>query len=270
MDFSQLFLYIPGVVLFIYGTGVFRKTHIKKSEFFSGKVTKCKFHDKKVKGDKVTEPYYEVFAEFDNGKYVEKVSNTLKNEYIVGQQVLVCKTPNGSVIADHKDDYLFNPIATTLGGVILILLAFFQNEGNTGFAMISLSAFLLGSGILLIYRYFMRTKRDLVTIKATVVDVYKRQISKKTKILKGEKFTYYPIVEYELNGQKCMRKCSENASSSKEYKVGNDFVLYFDKNSGAIYEDKIKTTLLIIGVLLTVIGALAMSSSVWGILNAKI
>lgn len=87
-------------------------------------------------------------------------------------------------------------------GALLIPLALEENRGNEIQAMLCLALLLLGAGVNLIVDYIMLKKRGLRPLDAEITDIYTRQISRETKIWKGAKYTYYPVVRYVLDGKR--------------------------------------------------------------------
>ena len=94
-------------------------------------------------------------------------------------------------------------------------------------------------------------------VTATITDVFKRQISKETKIVRGSKYTYYPIVRYTVDGQENIRRCDINSSREESFKIGDTLPLYYDAEKRMILEKKDSMAVLIIGILVLVAGVLA-------------
>ena len=70
-----------------------------------------------------------------------------------------------------------------------------KKQGKEVPAAICLAAIFLLSGGNLIGNYIVLKKKNLKRVCGEIIQVYERQISKETKILKGSKYTYYPIVK---------------------------------------------------------------------------
>ena len=152
---------------------------------------------------------------------------------------------------------IFHPLVMMFGGALLILLTLFENQKREVEAMICLTIILLGAGISLLWNYFSLRKRNLQKIEAEITEIFTRQLSRETKIWRGSKFTYYPIVKYVLNGQEFSRKCNINSSGKNTFKIGDKFDLYHDPESGAVLEKHAHVGLLISGTIIFAIGALA-------------
>ena len=152
---------------------------------------------------------------------------------------------------------IFHPLVMMFGGALLILLTLFENQKREVEAMTCLTIILIGAGISLLWNYFSLKKRNLKKIEAEVTEIFTRQLSKETKIWKGSKFTYYPIVKYEISGHEYSRKCKINSSGKNTFKIGDKMDLYYDSKTGTILEKHAHIGLLISGTIIFVIGTLA-------------
>lgn len=265
-DLSQLFLYIPGIIIFLVGSGQVRNwLRMRRSDAcVEASVVSCKHVVKKDKKDREVYNYYDVVVAYRNPQtsHQERLAVKSPTEYAPAQQVRMLR-PRGNekpVLAEYKEEFLFHPWVTMIGGALLILLALEQNQGNEIPAMICLSLIFLGAGVNLIVSYLSLKKRGLQPVDAVITDIYTRQISRETKILKGAKFTYYPVVRYELNGKENIRRCNINSSGPNTFQTGEPMKLYYDPASGTILEHHARTGAAVAGVLLVVIGLLAGAS----------
>ncbi|MBR0079535.1 MAG: hypothetical protein IJP69_04080 [Synergistaceae bacterium] len=163
------------------------------------------------------------------------------------------ETPN--YLQDEAN--IFHPLVMMFGGALLILLTLFESQKKEVEAMICLTIILIGAGISLLWNYFSLKKRNLKRIDAEITEIFTRQLSKETKIWKASKFTYYPIVKYEINGHEYSRKCKINSSGKNTFKIGDKMDLYYDSQTGTILEKHAHIGLLIAGTIIFVIGALA-------------
>jgi uncharacterized membrane-anchored protein len=268
-DFSQLFLYIPGIIIFLIGSGGVRTWLGMKrlGAFAETTVISSQHVIKKDRQDREVFNYYNTVVEYVDAKTGRTVRKTVKapTEFSVGQQVKLIFEGNRQgepVLVEHEDESLFGPWTTMVGGALMILLALFQNQGKQVPAMCMLVLLLLGAGASLLYRYFNLKSRGLQPIQAVVKEVYTRQISKETKIVRGSKFAYYPIVTYELNGRENTRRCNVNSSGEKSYKPGDKLQLYYDPKSRIVVEQGAKVSILVWGVILLVLGAMALFSMI--------
>lgn len=271
-DITQLFLYIPGVIIFLVGSGQVRNwfSYYRKDACVEATVKKCDHIIKKDSKGREVFNYYNVTVEYRNlvTTHVEVHAIKSPNEYVQGQVVrLLRKDATHTItIIDNQDQLLFHPLVTMVLGALLILLALFQNTGREMPAMICLALIFLGTGISLIINYFSLKKRNLREVPAEIVEVYERQISKETKIIRGSKSTYYPIVKYQLEGKDNIRRCNINSSSPKTFQVGESMKLYFDPEKKTITEKHAVAGALVAGVVLLAIGVLTGASIVAAVL----
>lgn len=262
-DFTQLFMYIPGIIIFLVGSGQVRRwLKMRRAGFcIDANVISCKHIVKKDKKDRETYNYYDVFVEYRNPQtqHTERQAVKSPTEYAQMQKVKVYKEKNGDklTLAEYEDESVFHPWVTMIGGALLIILALEENQGREIPAMICLAILLIGAGVNLTVNYVLLKKRNLQTIDAEIIEIYTRQISKETKILRGSKFTYYPVVRYELNGQENLRRCNINSSGKNSFKKGEHMQLYYDPQKQVVLENHARTGAAVCGIILMIVGALA-------------
>ncbi|MBR4763777.1 MAG: DUF3592 domain-containing protein [Lachnospiraceae bacterium] len=264
-EYSKLFLYIPGILIFLAGSGQVRRFLAlrraeKKQEAFYGNVVQCTHVVKKDKKGRETFNYYNVVVEFTNGfGHKERQAVKSPSQYSVGQQLRILKEAGSSQysLVPDENKQLFNPWQLMIGGALCVLLAYYTNQQMEVQAMVCLAAILLGAGLVLVTDSLMMKKKNLQVIDSEIIEVYVRQISKATKIIRGDKYTYYPIVRYELDGKENIRRCNINSSGAKTFKVGDHMKLYYDPASKAVLENRPNMVTLVIGIALAVTGLLA-------------
>ena len=262
-DFSALLLYIPGIIIFLVGSGQVRGwvRRLKKDASTQADVVSCVHIHKKDKRDRDVYNYYNVMAEFTDPRTKHKVRQTFKspNEYAVGQSVRIFWGTGGEKpqLTEKENEAVIHPLVMMIGGALLILLALFENQGREVPAMLCLTAVLIGGGASLLVNYFQLKRKNLQTVTAEIIENYSRQISKESKILKSNKFTYYPIVRYELDGKENIRRCNINSSSVNTFKVGETMNLYVDPATGTVLEKNARLPAAICGALLVIAGILA-------------
>ncbi|WP_031549691.1 DUF3592 domain-containing protein [Oribacterium sp. FC2011] len=264
-DFTQYFLYIPGIVIFLLGSGQVRNwltSHRHGS--VAGLVVRCEHVVKKDKKDREVFNYFNTTIEYVNPKTGNKEIHAIKTptEYAVGQQVRLTKTSDlgNFVINDADESSVFHPVAVMLGGALTILIALWTNQGNEIYAMGSLGLLFMGAGVCLIYNYVSISRMGLKSLEAEIIDTYKRQISKSTKILRGDKIIYYPVVKYEMNRNENIMCLHVNSEYEKTFPIGDKITLFYDEKSHQIRENNAKPIQLIVGILLFALGvAVALS-----------
>ena len=261
-DFSKLLLYVPGIVIFLVGSGRVKdylQLH-RKGAVTGGTVTECKHIVQKDKKDRTAYDYYNVTAQYRNPVTNRKDSATVRSavEFLPGQSVTMYLGGKGDpVFADADDESLFNPFVTMICGALLILLALFDDRGQMVPAMACLSAVMVIAGVTMIVHTLILKKRNLEPVTAEITGTFKRQISRESKILKGSKFTYYPIVRYRIDDKDCIRRCDVNASREDAFRKGDTITLYYDRARNLILEKNASILILLIGIVLTGAGILA-------------
>ena len=265
-DISQLFMYIPGIVIFLVGSGQVRGwLKMRRAEFcIDASVVSCKHVVKKDKKDREVYNYYDVVVAYRNPetKHQERLAVKSPTEYALAQPVRMYKAGGSEkpVLAECENEFLFHPWVTMVGGALLILLALEENRGKEIQAMLCLSAIFIGAGLNLVLNYRSLKRRGLQPVDAVITEVYTRQISRETKILKGEKYTYYPVVRYELDGKECIRRCNINSSGPNTFQTGGHMTIYYDTQSQTVLEKHARAGAAVVGILLVLVGTLAGAS----------
>ena len=264
-EFSKLLLYVPGIVIFLVGSAQVRDwiSLLRRGGAARGIVLSCTHVVKKDKKDREIYNFYDVLVEYTDPKTSHKIRQNMKSptEYAQSQPVRLVTGPDGkAVLSDAEEEPLFHPLAAMLGGAVLILLALEQNRGNEIRAMLCLAVLMAGAGICMIAHYRSLKRKGFTPIDAVVTGTYTRQISKETKIIRGSRYTYYPIVRFEVDGQERIRRCRVNASSEKSYKEGDTLRLWYDPSTGGVAENNAKVFHAVIGVILLILGILAGAS----------
>ena len=263
---SKLFMYIPGIVIFLVGSGQVRGWLRRKlgGGALDGKVIGCEHVIKRDRQDREVYNYYNVTVEYRDPATQHTIRQSLKSptEYALSQPVHVFPGKNGEKmqLSEKEDEAMFHPWALMIGGALLIILALEENQGKEVPAMVCLAIVLAGAGLSMIWNFVKLKKRHLQRLDAEIVEIYTRQISRATKILKGDKFTYYPVVKYMLDGKENMRRCLINSSGSNTFKVGEQMPLYRDPANGVILEKNARPVILFFGIVLLAAGILAGAS----------
>ncbi|MCR4675652.1 MAG: hypothetical protein K5634_00270 [Sphaerochaetaceae bacterium] len=267
-DLSSLIMYIPGIIIFLIGTGEIRKYNRMRrpQSHRSGEVKYCKHIIEKDEQDREVFNFYQVQVDSVNPQTGKKEHLTINSptEYNAHQNVKLYfdeVTGKPSFLTDI-DERVFNPWVTAICGALLILLAFYQNKGQQIPAMICLSIIMVVAGVSLVFNYISLKKKNLQTIDGVITGTYERQISKKGRFSGAAKYTYYPIVKYELEGLESIRRCNINSSRKQSFKEGETMKLYWSPSENGIRERCPNKFLLIVGILLTVAGILAGASIV--------
>lgn len=271
LSLEKLFLYIPGIILFLVGSSQTRiyLRRKKSGKKINGTVSDCKHITKKDRKGRNVYDYYLITVERIQpmtGK-AEKLSVKSPTKYLEGQPVTVFENVSGPAspdrgmyIYDSEDFALFQPWEVMIGGALLLLLAFYQNKGDQIMAMLFLVLLFIGSGISLTVRYISSGKKNIRMLKAEIIEVYSRQLTTDSKIIRSGRNTFYPVVRYEQDGRECIRRCHINSSSEKSFPIGDTMTLYQDMDTMLITEKRMNRGTFAAGILLLLVGILSGSS----------
>ena len=198
-DFSQLLLYVPGIAVFLVGSGQTRSwlRSLRGKGRADGVIIASEHVKKKDSKDRDVFNFFNVTVEYKDPGTGHTVRRAFKSQtdYALGQPVYVHRDARGQeAVTEKVDESVFHPLFMMISGALLILLALFQNQGKVNAAMGCLAAVLILAGAAFIANYVKLKKKNLLPVESTITDIYKRQISKESKIIKGNRFTDYPIV----------------------------------------------------------------------------
>ncbi len=263
-DYISMYLpYIPGIIIFLVGSGQVKSWLRRRNPESStaADVIECEHIIKHDSRGRETMNYYDITAEYFQPGTMRRVQRVVKSptEYSRGQQVRIFWGRGGEPdrLSVKEDEAVFHPLAMMTGGALLILLAMYENQKREVEAMICLTLILVGAGAGLLWNYFSLRRRNLQRIDAEIIDIYTRQLSQGTKILKSDKFTYYPVVKYEAGGRENIRRCSINSSSIKTFRIGDKMNLYYEASTGAVLEKHAHIGLLLAGSVIFLLGVMA-------------
>ena len=265
-DFSQLLMYIPGIVIFLVASGQVREyLRINKpGATRKGTIKASKHVTKNDKYGRQVFDYFETTVESVDPKTNKKEKSTVKSpvEYPVNQEVDLYfdKATGEPVLMNGINEWIFHPWMGMIGGALLILLALFQTQGKEIYAMLCLSLILIGVGVSMISNYIFLKKKDLQPVTSEITGIYERQISKQGKFSGGAKYTYYPIVKYEINGNEALRRCNVNSSREDSFKIGDTIKLYYSPSEAGVREKGPNLAVLVIGILSLICGLFAVIS----------
>ena len=254
---SAYFVYIPGIIIFLVGSAQVRQWLFGRKNTVSALVKKCRRIVKKDQKDRDVFNYFEITAQSASGETVSAKSPT---EYAENQEVQILRGKNAQNVIAEKTERIFHPLAVMTGGALLILLALAENRGNPKAAMVYLCTIMLGAGFALLFHFIDLKKRNLSPISAKIIDIYARQLSKETKIICGSRFSYYPVVEFLLDGKKNIRRLIVNSSRKDSFKQGASIMLYYDAQEKTVLEHKAEPAALIAGIALLAAGLLSAAS----------
>ncbi len=261
-DFSQLLLFVPGIVIFLVASGQVREyRRISRPDATRDAVVKFSKHvTKNDKYGRAVFDYYETTVECmdPSGKKKERFTVKSPIEYSDKQHVSLYfdRVTGEPTLTNGVNEWLIHPWLGMVEGALLILLALFQTQGKEISAMACLSLILICAGAAMITNFFFLKKKNLRHLDGTIVDVYERQISRQGRFSGGAKYTYYPIVRFTLDGVTTLRRCNINSSRKESFRIGDDYHLYFSPEENAIREKKSNPFVLAAGLVCFLCGVL--------------
>ena len=138
--------------------------------------------------------------------------------------------------------------AIAIEGMLLAVFPIvYQNVGEKQGSLALIFLFLIG-GFITFFSYFVKKKRNLEEISGKIKDVLCYQTEEK-KFSKSVE-SYYPLIQYELNGKERILLSSYNSSRESTYKKGAEVALYYDSDTQEIVEKKDNPRMIALAVVL--------------------
>ena len=111
-------------------------------------------------------------------------------------------------------------------GMLLAVFPVVYNNAGEKQGSLILSALFLVGGLIALAFYLGKRKKNLTEITGTITDVlyYKTEEKKLSKLVES----YYPLIQYNLNGKKRTFLSSYNSSRESTYKKDSTVTLYYD------------------------------------------
>ena len=263
MNFSQILMYVPGIIMFLVGTNQTKQFILqnRKNACAEGTVKSCSHVQKKDSKERDLYNYYNVSVTYTDPKNNHIYTKNVKSPapYQSGQSVRLYLGSNDDRISiiSQENEYPMNPFFILIAGILLIFLALAENQGKEPVAMLCLAGILIAGGLSLILDFINLKNKQLEMLDSEIIDVYTRQVSKESKIIKGAKFTYYPIVSYLIDDVENYRLCNVNSSIESTFKIGEHMPLYYSHKSGTVTEKHARLGLMLLGIILLGLGIAA-------------
>lgn len=115
-------------------------------------------------------------------------------------------------------------------------------------------------GIALIFVYLKEKKRNLEEIDSEIIAVLKWQKinvnEEGEKKHKAATALYCPVLKYEYDGLEKIRRSRLHSNDYNFYPLGKKMSIYIDKDSGEVLEERPKQSMLLMGLVLLIMGAI--------------
>ncbi len=264
---SKLLIYIPGILIFLVGS---RETAAWLKSFLFGKrisaKVSCVNHvRKKYKAGRNQYNYYNAVLEYKvpNSSRLLKTEMKVPFEPAVGQVIKLSVDREGknAVFSKNPNTSNIHPAAMTVIGALMLITALEANNGNEVAAAFCIGGMLAAAGISAAVHNIRLKNKKLTAVTGTIVDVFERQISKESKLIKEAKVTHYPIVSFTFDQQEIVFRPEVNSEKETDFKTGDDFLLYYDSKDNEIYEKPAKAAWIAAGILLLILGIVIIASA---------
>lgn len=267
LSLESLFIIVFGVFIFVIGINTLRTgLRAKKKDMVKeGTVVKSRHVTKRDAEKCLIQNYFELRVEYmDNGHKVQDTINSL-SEFHAGDRIKIKKSsiPKGNPTHYTEDTLPMISIwMIILSGIFLAWLPTAEQRFGTRGTSLLLAAVMIASGVSLIAIYVRDSKRKLIEVDATVIDVLKWYTGKKNSKLTKQTVFYYPILQYSLNNQEKTMRSKYSSSLESKFKIGSKKTIYYDCENKRIIENTAKKSMLIGAILLIGIAAIGLLSGV--------
>lgn len=261
MSIQTIFIVLIGAAVFVLGTSNLRACLRlrRKGALITGKVMNARLVEKRDPQGKLTQHYYELTLschEGNNKTFQQKLNST--RQYEKGEEIKLIRnagkiTPlnTGAVSAGMG-------FAIAIEGMLLAVFPVVYNNAGEKQGSLILSALFLVGGLIALASYLGKRKKNLTEITGTITDVlyYKTEEKKLSKPVES----YYPLIQYNLNGKERTFLSSYNSSRESTYKKDSTVTLYYDPETQELIEKKANPAMLVLTVALWIMAVVGIVS----------
>lgn len=262
MNIQMIFIVLIGAAVFVLGTSNMRACLRlrKKDAVIIGKVLSSRLIEKRNPEGKLIQHYYELTLSCrENNKTSQQKLNSTR-EYEKNDEIKLIRN-SGKLIPLNT-----GVVSAGMGFIIAIegmLLAVFpvvyQNIGEKQGKLVLALLFLVG-GFIAFSSYAGKKKRHLTKIKGRIIDVLYYQTEEK-KLSKSVE-SYYPLIQYELDGTKRILLSSYNSSRETTYKKDSEVALYYDSDTQEIVEKQANPVMLVLAAALWIFAVIGVAGMI--------
>lgn len=260
MNIQMIFIVLIGAAVFVLGTSNMRACLKlrKKDAVITGKAQNSRLVEKRDPQGRLIQHYYELMlvCRENNKTFQQKLNST--REYEKGDEVKLIRnsgkiTPLNTGAVSAKMGF---GIAVE-GMLLAVFPVVYSNMGEKQGNLILALLFLVG-GVILLTSYMGKRKKNLIEISGKIVDVLFYTTGEK-KLSKPVE-SYYPLIQYTMDGKERILLSKYNSSRESTYKKDAAVTLYYDSESQEIVEKKANPVMVVLAVILWVMAVVGFSS----------
>lgn len=260
MSIQAMFIVLIGAAIFVLGTSNLRACLRlrRKGAVIIGKVINARLVEKKDPQGKLIQHYYELTLSCrENNKTFQHRLNSTR-EYEKGEEIKLIRnagkiTPlnTGAVSAGMG-------LAIAIEGMLLAVFPVVYNNAGEKQGSLVLSALFLAGGFIALASCLGKRKRNLTEITGKITDVlyYRTEEKKLSKPVES----YYPLIQYTMDGKQKTFLSSYNSSRESTYRKGSSVTFFYDADRQEIVEKKAGPAMIVLAVVLWVIAAVGLVS----------
>lgn len=261
---NSIFKLVVGTALMIVGIGgiIQHKKYEKPRIYGKGKVLYSKHIEKKDEQGYYKQFYYDVCVEIEEKGRKKKYNINCMDQYKAGDEVEIITNPNGNgelkIFTPTRTPVLGQWVMTVIGAFLFLTPAAKVKFGQKYLSALA-SPVCIVAGAALIIVYFKENRRKLEKIDAEIIGLLKWQkvtVGKDGKQHKSGTALYCPILRYEKEGVERIRRSRGNSNVADVYPIGGKLPLYKDLETGYYTEEKPKSAMVVMGLILIIFGVI--------------
>ncbi len=246
INIQMIFIVLIGAAVFVLGTSNMRACLRirRKGTVIAGKVLSSRLIEKRNPEGKLVQHYYELILSCreDNKKLQQKLNST--REYKKGDEIKLIRNSGKLTPLNTEAVSAGMGFAIAIEGMLVAVFPIvYQNVGEKQGSLVLIFLFLIG-GFITLFSYLAKKKRNLDEIAGKIIDVLCYQTEEK-KFSKSVE-SYYPLIQYELNGKERILLSNYNSSRESTYKKGAEVALYYDSDTQEIVEKKANPAMMVL------------------------
>ena len=261
MTFATAFISIVGVIIVFVGFHSFTRgiRYAAKEAVFTGKVMMAKHFERRNAKKDLIQNYYELQLSCSDGNRTFGAKVKSPDEYVKGDTVRLTKRPDGTVILYKANGIRWwSGVLEILIGAGIAAFPYAVNRYGDPYASLVLAGVLLLGGILMLEVFFRDRRRTYEELDAEVKDILLYDVESQRRVLKTN--TWYPLLQYEKDGETREFLSESNSSLKSAYTVGKKIKVYRDTETGEIREKRASAVLPLLAAVFFILAVVGLAA----------
>ncbi len=259
------FQILLGFILIFVSTSTIR--HQKRLEnpntLIDGKVLSSKLVKEMDNQGFYRQFYYKLNIEVRDDNKKKRYTINSMDEYKKGDDISIMTDASNKLkmkVFNKSKTFLLGQWLMLVIGFFIFLTPFAKMKFSETYLTALMAPLSSLAGIALIFVYLKEKKRNLEEIDSEIVAVLKWQKinvnEEGEKKHKSATALYCPVLKYEYDGLEKIRRSRLHSNDYNFYPLGKKMSIYIDKDSGEVLEERPKQSMLLMGLVLLIMGAI--------------